>query len=74
VLIVGSCTLRSSRLCFIELLLIVDPTIEYPLYKGFVHLGAGVACGMTGMAAGYAIGHVGDAVRVLLLKSYSRRR
>lgn len=40
----------------------MDPAVDYPLYKGFVHLGAGVACGMTGMAAGYAIGHVGDAV------------
>jgi F0F1-type ATP synthase membrane subunit c/vacuolar-type H+-ATPase subunit K len=50
---------------------IVDPAIDYPLYKGFVHLGAGVACGMTGLAAGYAIGHVGDAVRLLLLRSYS---
>jgi hypothetical protein len=41
----------------------VDPGQEYPLYKGFVHLGAGLACGLTGMAAGYAVGYVGDAVR-----------
>ncbi|CCA73523.1 probable V-type ATPase subunit C` (VMA-11) [Serendipita indica DSM 11827] len=39
----------------------LDPAQEYPLYTGFVHMGAGIACGMTGMAAGYAIGHVGDA-------------
>lgn len=45
---------------------IVDPGLEYPLYKGFVHLGAGLACGLTGMAAGYAVGYVGDAVRVPL--------
>ena len=42
---------------------IVDPALEYPLYKGFVHLGAGLACGLTGLAAGYAVGYVGDAVR-----------
>lgn len=40
----------------------VDPLKDYPLYTGFVHMGAGIACGMTGMAAGYAIGCVGDAV------------
>ncbi|KAJ7250884.1 V-type ATPase [Mycena haematopus] len=34
---------------------------KYPLFTGFVHLGAGLACGLTGMAAGYAIGLVGDA-------------
>ncbi|KAJ7366853.1 hypothetical protein DFH08DRAFT_177810 [Mycena albidolilacea] len=34
---------------------------NYSLYAGFVHLGAGLACGVTGMAAGYAIGLVGDA-------------
>jgi hypothetical protein len=39
--------------------------MDYPLWTGFVHLGAGIACGMTGMAAGYAIGHVGDAVSYL---------
>jgi hypothetical protein len=41
----------------------VDPSQDYPLYSGFVHLGAGLACGSTGMAAGYAIGIVGDSVR-----------
>ncbi|KAF7314269.1 V-type proton ATPase proteolipid subunit [Mycena kentingensis (nom. inval.)] len=39
---------------------VVKPT-EYPLFAGFVHLGAGVACGVTGIAAGYAIGLVGDS-------------
>ncbi|KAF7288570.1 V-type proton ATPase proteolipid subunit [Mycena chlorophos] len=34
---------------------------NYPLFSGFVHLGAGLACGITGMAAGYAIGLVGDS-------------
>jgi len=34
---------------------------EYSLFAGFVHLGAGLACGLTGMSAGYAIGIVGDS-------------
>ncbi|KAF5315205.1 hypothetical protein D9619_007096 [Psilocybe cf. subviscida] len=34
---------------------------DYSLMAGFVHLGAGLACGLTGLAAGYAIGYVGDA-------------
>jgi len=34
---------------------------NYSLFAGFVHLGAGLACGCTGMAAGYAIGLVGDS-------------
>jgi len=36
-------------------------TEVYSLYKGFVHLGAGLAVGLSGLAAGYAIGIVGDA-------------
>lgn len=31
------------------------------LFRGFVHLGAGLAVGLSGLAAGYAIGIVGDA-------------
>ncbi|KAJ6512261.1 V-type ATPase [Mycena vitilis] len=34
---------------------------NYPLASGFIHLGAGLACGSTGLAAGYAIGLVGDS-------------
>ncbi|KAL0273024.1 UNVERIFIED_CONTAM: hypothetical protein PYX00_005801 [Menopon gallinae] len=45
---------------------------QYPLYKGqltispspfrgFIHLGAGLAVGFSGLAAGFAIGIVGDA-------------
>ena len=30
-------------------------------YKGFVHLGAGLSVGFSGLAAGFAIGIVGDA-------------
>merc|ERR1719323_2091055 len=34
---------------------------EYPLAKGFLHLGAGLSVGLSGLGAGYAIGIVGDA-------------
>jgi len=33
----------------------------YSPYKGFLHLGAGLAVGLSGLAAGFAIGVVGDA-------------
>ncbi|XP_063980186.1 V-type proton ATPase 16 kDa proteolipid subunit c [Diachasmimorpha longicaudata] len=39
----------------------IQPPDQYPLYKGFVHLGAGLAVGFSGLAAGFAIGIVGDA-------------
>lgn len=31
------------------------------LHSGFLHLGCGIAVGMTGLAAGYCIGVVGEA-------------
>ncbi|KAJ8675268.1 hypothetical protein QAD02_011054 [Eretmocerus hayati] len=34
---------------------------SYTLFKGFIHLGAGLAVGFSGLAAGFAIGIVGDA-------------
>ncbi|KAH8171746.1 ATP synthase subunit C domain-containing protein [Sarocladium implicatum] len=34
---------------------------SYSLFAGFLHLGCGIAVGMTGLAAGYCIGVVGDA-------------
>jgi len=34
---------------------------QYSLYKAFFHLGAGLAVGLSGLAAGFAIGIVGDA-------------
>ncbi|KAB7499405.1 V-type proton ATPase proteolipid subunit [Armadillidium nasatum] len=34
---------------------------NYSLYEGFVHLGAGLSVGLSGLAAGFAIGIVGDA-------------
>ncbi|KAG8695351.1 v-type proton ATPase 16 kDa proteolipid subunit 2 [Ceratobasidium sp. 428] len=39
----------------------LDPKVPYPLFAGFIHLGAGLACGLTGLSAGYAIGIVGDS-------------
>jgi len=39
----------------------LDAPPKYTLYKGFVHLGAGLAVRLSGLAAGYAIGIVGDA-------------
>jgi V-type H+-transporting ATPase proteolipid subunit len=53
--------------CLIGLLIpfAVNPAEPYALFYGFLHLGAGLACGMTGLAAGYAIGIVGDHVRVV---------
>lgn len=33
----------------------------YTLFKGFLHLGAGLSVGFSGLAAGFAIGIVGDA-------------
>lgn len=32
-----------------------------PLFQGFVQLGAGLSVGLSGLAAGFAIGIVGDA-------------
>lgn len=34
---------------------------SYTLYKSFCHLGAGLSVGLSGLAAGYAVGIVGDA-------------
>ncbi|KAL1411542.1 v-type proton ATPase 16 kDa proteolipid subunit 2 [Vanrija albida] len=43
---------------------------KYSLFQGFIHLAAGLSCGMTGMSAGYAIGVVGDAcIRVYLYEN-----
>lgn len=37
------------------------PSNGYTLYKGFLHFGAGLSVGFSGLAAGFAIGIVGDA-------------
>ncbi|KAL2043950.1 hypothetical protein N7G274_003470 [Stereocaulon virgatum] len=38
----------------------MEPTKSYSLFDGFMHLAAGLSVGLTGLAAGYAIGVVGD--------------
>lgn len=38
------------------------PEMEYSLFNGCMHLACGLSVGLTGLAAGYAIGVVGDAV------------
>lgn len=38
-----------------------DETPGYTPYNGFLHLGAGLSVGLSGLAAGFAIGVVGDA-------------
>jgi V-type H+-transporting ATPase proteolipid subunit len=35
------------------------------MHRGFMHLASGMSVGLTGVAAGYTIGVVGDAVRIL---------
>lgn len=39
----------------------LKPAEEYPSFNGFLHLGAGLSVGLSGLAAGFAIGIVGDA-------------
>merc|ERR1712050_825906 len=39
----------------------LKPEPEYKPFNGFMHLGAGLSVGLSGLAAGYAIGIVGDA-------------
>jgi len=34
---------------------------DYSAFKGFLHLGAGLSVGLSGLAAGFAIGVVGDS-------------
>lgn len=36
------------------------PNTNYSLFNGFMHLACGLSVGLTGLAAGYAIGVVGD--------------
>jgi len=38
-----------------------SPKDGYTAFQGFLHLGAGLAVGLSGLAAGFAIGIVGDA-------------
>lgn len=53
------------------------PEKNYSLFSGFCHMGAGLSVGLSGLAAGYAIGIVGDAVRwcncAIAARAYSGR-
>jgi len=40
---------------------LAEPNKGYTPFKGFLHLGAGLSVGLSGLAAGFAIGIVGDA-------------
>nr|ABM55662.1 putative vacuolar H+ ATPase 16 kDa subunit [Maconellicoccus hirsutus] len=39
----------------------VEGPDKYTLYRGFLHLGSGLSVGFSGLAAGFAIGIVGDS-------------
>jgi V-type H+-transporting ATPase proteolipid subunit len=46
------------------------PEMQYSAFNGFLHLGWGLSVGLTGLAAGYAIGIVGDSgVRAYMQQS-----
>ena len=47
--------------CTSKFILIMLLLLMIMVYRGFVHLGAGLSVGLSGLAAGYAIGVVGDA-------------
>lgn len=48
----------------------LDPKSNYSLFSGFMHLACGISVGMTGLAAGYCIGVVGDkGVRAFMYQS-----
>ena len=44
------------------------PNKNYSLYNGIMHMAAGLSVGLPGLAAGYAIGIVGDAVCMMDLE------
>lgn len=47
----------------------LNPANDYSLFNGFMHLACGLCVGFAGLAAGYAIGIVGDeGVRQLMLQ------
>ncbi|XDG00657.1 hypothetical protein ABKA04_000272 [Annulohypoxylon sp. FPYF3050] len=44
-----------------------DLAEKMPLHQGFLQLGAGISVGLSGLAAGFAIGIVGDAGDAILM-------
>jgi F0F1-type ATP synthase membrane subunit c/vacuolar-type H+-ATPase subunit K len=62
VLIAGSSPSFYNRRVSLAYTLSPVKPAEYPPFAGYVHLGAGLACGITGMGAGWAVGLVGDSV------------
>ncbi|KAI9696385.1 MAG: v-type proton ATPase 16 kDa proteolipid subunit 2 [Candelina mexicana] len=46
------------------------PGQNYSLFTGFMHLACGLSVGLTGLAAGYAIGVVGDMVSLKLILQF----
>jgi F0F1-type ATP synthase membrane subunit c/vacuolar-type H+-ATPase subunit K len=54
------------KLSWIQILIKSNPSLRTDkiiilFSRGFVHLGAGLSVGLSGLAAGYAVGIVGDA-------------
>uniref|UniRef100_A0A5K3FPQ5 V-type proton ATPase proteolipid subunit n=1 Tax=Mesocestoides corti TaxID=53468 RepID=A0A5K3FPQ5_MESCO len=45
----------------VSVLIASEVKVDYPMEKSLSHLGAGISVGLSGLAAGYAIGVVGDA-------------
>jgi V-type H+-transporting ATPase proteolipid subunit len=52
----------------------IRPNQSYALFNAFLHLAAGLSVGGTGLAAGYAIGIVGDMVRISGLREFPNNR
>ena len=50
------------------------PEMTYSLFNAFLHLACGLSVGLTGLAAGYAIGQVGDTVSITLRGQREERR
>ena len=46
----------------------IKPDVTYPLFNSFLHLAAGLSVGLPGLAAGYAIGIVGDMVCLVRIR------
>ena len=53
--------MKLSVLSKIDIFKVNPNHLLFYFFRGFVHLGAGLAVGLSGLAAGYAIGIVGDA-------------